>query len=77
MLTDTDVRLQVHIQPRIGDRIKMKARYRRGQIGEVVEVLTPPTENHSITGLARYGVRFSDTNNIHDVLRHEFTRLKK
>lgn len=59
---------------RIGQTVVVTCGKRRGQKGEIVEQLDPPTLSNAYTGLARYGVRIDRL--VTDYSRCELRPLK-
>jgi len=68
-----DKKLQVWRPLKVGQRIRIRAKYKRGQFGYIKESLD--TGSRAISGIARYGVLLDDGSpNTIDYLRHELTR---
>jgi hypothetical protein len=64
-----DRELSVHRQFRVGARVLVLTRWRRGSVGDVIERL-----DDRVDGLARYGVRLGD-GRISDLSRVELRRV--
>jgi len=44
---------------KVGTRVRVKVGTRKGDVGEIVEVLTKPGTDESVSSRARYGVKLS------------------
>jgi hypothetical protein len=73
MTSATHPALKLYRAIQVGQKVKVNrnSKYRRGYTGVLVE-----KHHDGIDGRGLYGVRFGDSNNIHDFQRHELSIVK-